>query len=38
MKPMLIDICLRDVTRLRTEQLKGLMLNPVTGNSYYEDQ
>jgi uncharacterized protein YecT (DUF1311 family) len=38
MKPMLIDICRRDVTRLRTEQLKGLMLNPVTGNYYYEDQ
>jgi uncharacterized protein YecT (DUF1311 family) len=38
MKPMLIDLCHRDVTRARIEQLKSLMLNPATGNSYYEDQ
>jgi len=38
MKPMLIDICRRDLTTDRTEQLKSLMENPATGNHYYEDQ
>jgi uncharacterized protein YecT (DUF1311 family) len=38
MAPMLRGICLRDVTRARTQQLKGLMLNPATGNPYYEGQ
>ena len=38
MKPMLINICRRDLTRARTEQLKSLMLSPATGNPYYEDQ
>lgn len=38
MKPMLISLCRRDQTRARTEQLKSVMLNPATGNPYYEDQ
>jgi uncharacterized protein YecT (DUF1311 family) len=38
MKPMLINICRRDLTRSRTEQLKSMMLNPATGNPYYLDQ
>ena len=38
MRPMLEYLCLRDITRERAEQLKGLMLNPATGNAYYEDQ
>ena len=38
MKPMLVAICRRDLTQARTEQLKGLMLNPATGNPYFEDQ
>ena len=38
MAPMLRDLCLRDITKARTEQLKALMLNPATGNPYYEDQ
>ena len=37
MAAMLRNLCLRDVTRARTEQLKGLMLSPATGNPYYED-
>jgi uncharacterized protein YecT (DUF1311 family) len=37
-KPMLIDICRRDLTRQRTEQLKALTLHPMSGNQYYEDQ
>ena len=37
-KPMLIDICRRDLTRQRTEQLKALMLHPMSGNPYFEDQ
>lgn len=38
MSPMLEYLCLRDITRARTEQLAGLMMNPATGNAYYEDQ
>jgi hypothetical protein len=38
MAPMLRDLCLRDITKARTEQLKSLMLHPMTGNPYYEDQ
>ena len=38
MSPMLEYLCLRDITRSRTEQLKKLMSNPATGNAYYEDQ
>ena len=38
MRPMLEKLCMRDVTRERTEQLKSLMSNPATGNAYYEDQ
>ena len=38
MKPMLIDICRRDETRTRTDQLKSLMLSPANGHPYYEDQ
>ena len=38
MAPMLGDLCLRDITKAGTEQLKALMLNPATGNPHYEDQ
>ena len=38
MAPMLTSVCLRDVTKARTEQLESLLLNPATGNPYYEDQ
>ena len=38
MSPMLEYLCLRDITRSRTEQLDKLMSNPATGNAYYEDQ
>ncbi|MFM5923044.1 MAG: lysozyme inhibitor LprI family protein [Novosphingobium sp.] len=38
MARMLIHLCERDATRLRTLQLNTLMLNPATGNPYYEDQ
>ena len=38
MAPMLEFICLRDITRARTEQLKSMMVHPATGNPYYEDQ
>jgi uncharacterized protein YecT (DUF1311 family) len=38
MRPMLENLCLRDITLARTEQLKSLMLNPATGKAYYEDQ
>ena len=37
-KTMLIYTCRRDETRARTEKLKSLRLNPMTGKSYYEDQ
>ena len=38
MAPMLRNVCLRDVTKARTEQLKSLIQNPATGNPYYQDQ
>jgi uncharacterized protein YecT (DUF1311 family) len=38
MAPMLRDLCRRDLTKARTEQLHDLMKNPATGNPYFEDQ
>ena len=37
MRPMREFICMRDITQARTKQLKELMSNPATGNSYYEE-
>ena len=38
MAPMLEYICLRDITRARTEELESMMVHPATGNPYFEDQ
>jgi uncharacterized protein YecT (DUF1311 family) len=38
MVPMLRDKCRRDLTKARTQQLRALMINPATGNPYFEDQ
>lgn len=38
MSPMLEGICLRDITRKRTEELAELASSPATGKPYFEDQ
>ena len=37
MAPMLEGICLRDITRERTNALAAMALNPATGNPYFEE-
>jgi uncharacterized protein YecT (DUF1311 family) len=37
MAPMLEGICLRDITRERTNALAAMTLNPATGNPYFEE-
>jgi len=37
MAPMLQYICLRDLTKKRTQEIAALAINPVSGEPYFED-
>lgn len=38
MAPMLQYICLRDLTKKRTQQIAALAMNPVSGQPYFKDK